>query len=1485
MTLFVYITDECRTGARRHSVTEIVERLRANVEETQSLSPFDQFPPPYIVKKKLSGRQPRLVAEVRRIGEHLVVVFLSVMIRGSREYEDFCHDAVAYGQTNFVHLVSDEALEAYLDERTAVAEMPGKPAPSAAEYELLYSAFSHAGNLIPDAGADADALDRIVCESHEWVRQVADPIIQTQLNRLAKPCVEALSSQEGLHFWSSTEKQGWGVWSYRRAGYVMLVGVVSGTNAAAREAEARSIAADLDSSGTEALLQASRRAYPAIVLADEQLWLDLEREEVANMALSPEETEVLESARRSDAPFPLFINGRAGSGKSTILQYLFADILFAYGTRIGLDDAGQSATAGSPGVPLYLTANGELLRNARRFVQRLLTSEMQFSAFNNGSSNLGGAILDRLLDRVFQESLPFMLGLLPKEMRERYQRSKRIDYPRFRRLWEQRFGRDPRARKEHGPDVSWHIIRSYIKGMGSEQYLAQDDYEQLPENQLTVTKETFAAVHEQVWSRWYSTMADEGYWDDQDLARCILDHDLAPRAYSAVFCDEAQDFTRIELEVLLRLSLYSDRSLPANAVNRVPFAFAGDEFQTLNPTGFRWDSVKAAFVEKFIYELDPARRTEKSDLNYRELRYNYRSSEPIVRFSNMVQALRSANFGIPDLRPQRPWVRQKAAVPVLFFKAGDGRFWGAFREQAAAYVVIVPCNEGEEAEYVARDPQLREHIAIADGVPRNVLSATRAKGCEYPAVVVYGFGESADKNLVSSIGQSTGADADANQSLGLQYFINRVYVAVSRPKTRLVIVDTDAGVEKLWKAAKDEFVRERLVSSLKRGADIWASEIGEMTMGSAEDLSRDEIPDRRGNAAVFEQDGRARRDSYLMQQAASAYRDAGDLAKWRECRARALDYDEKALEAGVAYAEAGLLDEARHCLWRAERPGWLRLLELAATHPELLSHIEVKWATALQNKADVRAATEVLERFLQRTRNDDNFAQATYGEPVWQLAAEALLERLVDKSGINVPRPVAAGMLRVLDELETVGIRIQPKLLAEFCLAAEEFSRAAAALEALGEKRSPRYLEARAKSTPYPGNLDYLSRLQDFAKVVAEFEAHPDWEIDESDADKVVAALIERGQLEQALTLASKARLANRALAVAMAARKDKKNEIADRALVLSMELYVVRGDWTPVTRFLTNGEMGHGDEWQEKGAKAWVKECAPELRIALVRAFARSDKLPAAPPKFEQVISKFLRDFLRVKDGKWKPRITYLEAGSAHERTGRITDSLQFYEAVLGERIGSEELHQVRLRWLAVKFRQLEYERARPKPDSVVLRRVEADIQSKIESWRIPRPGKVSDYPELESPTLAPTEVPVRTPPTGLSPLAGALAALTNPSEPQGLAAPLSKNLVGPVARPEPAAPPAIGARADDATIQLAGLRIEIKRGNHICLVTHLETMYTARLEWNRLRVVGTVDINQVDGHWEIPAWGVRIAIPNDGDAAAILRAPDIGVDVTIRR
>ena len=213
--------------------------------------------------------------------------------------------------------------------------------------------------------------------------------------------------------------------------------------------------------------------------------------------------------------------------------------------------------------------------------------------------------------------------------------------------------------------------------------------------------------------------------------------------------DEAQDFTRLELEFLLRINLFSRGGpLRPNDLGRVCFAFAGDQFQTLNPTGFRWEVIKATFVEKFIFELDAGRRVGRTDLNYRELQYNYRSSHKIVRFGNHVQAMPAALFRLPDLKPQTPWTTEKRAFQVTWFRAGDAAFWEKFRREPR-HGCHRPLSRGGGSGVCAGrsvsegpDPYGGRRAAERARTP------ARAKGCEYPNVVAYGFGEAAEVDVM-----------------------------------------------------------------------------------------------------------------------------------------------------------------------------------------------------------------------------------------------------------------------------------------------------------------------------------------------------------------------------------------------------------------------------------------------------------------------------------------------------------------------------------------------------------------------------------------------------------------------------------------------------------------------------------------------------------------------------------------------------------------
>lgn len=1423
MTLFVLVTDKCTADADTHGLASEVDRFRDRVETSQATSLFDPFPPPYLVKKKLGGRQGRLIAELRQAGDHAVIVFLAILIRGSRAYEDeFARDPHEYGRHHFSGLVPDEMVQRYVAERTRVAPLPPKQKPTEAEDSFLYGAFAHHNN---------SGTDDLVCETALWVEGVSQERVSKQLALFRDPCLAALTKESGLHFIPIASKAGWGIWALRSEGRLVLITPVTDATASQGERQAKEIEQRLKDKGSLEVLRASRRAYPALIFADDELWIDLEKEPVANMALSPEESEVLESTRTAQQPFPLFINGRAGSGKSTILQYLFADLLFYY-----LRTPELRGTA----PPLYLTANGELLRVAKAFVERLLKSEATFAQED------GARLVEEnraLLDDAFREFQPHLLSLVPPELRaKRFAASGRVDYPRFRKMWQERFERDPRALADFGPDLSWHIIRSYIKGMSSEEFLEPSDYAQLPDNQLTVTGEAYRLVFDKVWTGWYAReLEDKGLWDDQDLTRYVLDNDLPKRIYPAIFCDEAQDFTRIELELLLRLNLFSERSLPPNQICRVPFAFAGDQFQTLNPTGFRWDSIKASFVEKFIFELDPARRSGRTDLNYCELEYNYRSTQKIVRFSNLVQAMRAALFRLPDIKPQYPWAEGLPSFPVSWFRANDAAFWKAFGEHAG-FVVIIPCNEGEEREFVEKDSVLKEHIRIDDGVPVNVLSAGRAKGREYPAVLVYGFGAHSDTNITKQLFDVADSDSgQSDKSLPLQYFINRLYVAVSRPKTRLVIVDSDEGFKRLWECARDDGLESQLHARIRRGSEVWSSQTEGMTAGETEDITRDTAVDPLENAQAFEQDGLARRDPFLLRQAAQAYRSGNNIPRARECRARSLEFEGRWYEAAEAFFEAGFAADGLRCHWRAGKKGWARLLERFGQNPQLQSEFEFQWARAAVQTTLPDHVVELVKSLANRLEQQPKFAESCVGDPIWRDALEAALAPHFDAGRTRATPEQLQRLVPGLEALRERGVVLPSRIAAHLFYLGERYREAVALWEESGETKHPDYLRAKGLIEPYPARVISLQRANLWSEIVASFDAATDTALNAEQASAVVAALVAKERLQDAYDLSWKIGSSGPMLHVASSAFGRGNQELAGKALHASMILLVREANWEPIAAFAKSRVFAPDATWSGDRIKAWVVSQSDALENLLVRSLARSPDLTGAPAHVQKVLAESLSRIFQKKNFFETGDVTILEAGAAIERTERFTEGLAYYEGLVKRKLSPEEQRFAQERWLMVKRRHLEHEKShRSKRASAVLQ----ELERAKEASHIKNLDRIAEYADAGD--------------------------LDWPKQP-ALAAPET------TASPNAQLP-------DQVSMRLGLFEIVFSRAKGRCNITHTETMETAWVKVADRQFGGEVAFQSgVDGEWLCAPWDLAVVFPKVKSDPITLSMKKLGLHIRL--
>lgn len=1243
MALFVHVTQRCSEEATNAGWQEDLEKLKNKVEKAQDLRGFEHFPKPYRVRKKFPRYNARLIASMHAVGEHDVVCFLSILTKADTAYDQFQSNPVEFGSRHFSGLVSEDSLRQLVVERTHTPPPPPKPEPSAAEYSFLFRAGGSATQENGDEG--------IICESPAWVRRVTESPAKDRLTEFHR-ALDVLPAAD--NFVALPNRPGWGIFYVRHpelrvtALLELLTGDAVSELPKLREKHAALLGKDGEVT-MDMILRSCQRAYPDYLRFGEDEWLEVQKDAVANIALSPEETKVLDGARQTTGAFPLFINGRAGSGKSTLLQYIFAEHLHRYMTQ------GHEVDFKAP---LYLTCSSDLLKHSQEVVEKLLKCNASIlSAGEPVPLELKGR---STMESAFQEFRPFLLTHLPAETRlERFRPNLRVDFTVFTKLWLRKFGQDADAKKWFGPDISWHIIRTYIKGMSAESFQDTEDYRQFDERERLVSDETFALVFEKVWDNWYRpTCEDSGHWDDQDLARLLIAEDLIKPERPAIFCDEAQDFTRLELEIILRLSLFSNRTIAPQQISSIPLVFAGDPFQTLNPTGFRWDATKAAFVEKFVLSLDPNRRSGMDDLNYKELTYNYRSSKNIVQFSNLTQALRCRLFDLRRVSPQEPWASEASSPPVVWFDSGDGAFWERLRKESGV-TFIVPCGEGEELEFVQK--HLSKWIRLDEkGVPLdvNVFSAGRAKGLEFDRVAVFGFGDFIQEDVLSPLRGST-APMHADKSLPIEYFVNRLYVAVSRPKRRLFIIDSASGRKKLWEFATNQQLEEALLKQM-HGGQAWSGKVGGMIDGTLGHLDTEESPNLEEEARNIEAQGLNRSDAYLLRSAANRYRLAGLATKSAYCTAEALFVEESFMEAGRAFLNSGHHSRAVDAYWRKGRSADEALTLAAAAKPELETRLEVSFARFFRNPREFSEGYAVLRRLAERAADREE-AMAMSASNFWTEPTHLLIERLAEIG--EGQKDNAALLALLLERLSASGFKIRKSLQARISYLAWDWAGAVTLWEAAGDKASKEYREAKARVAPYPERLIYLNGLGKHAAVIEAVTENPGVVLDVAAKKIVGLALLEAKQFEGALEQLGSAGAISELAALAASASSSGKAQVAEMALRQGAILAVQQTQWASVRDYLNNGTVPKASKETQQAISPLLNDIRLSLDCSLAASLARSEALTSLNSNEQKPISKFLRELER--SNKWRGRLSVEEMGAAIERSQRFVDAVDFYTSI----------------------------------------------------------------------------------------------------------------------------------------------------------------------------------------------------------------------------
>ncbi len=275
-----------------------------------------------------------------------------------------------------------------------------------------------------------------------------------------------------------------------------------------------------------------------------------------------------------------------------------------------------------------------------------------------------------------------------------------------------------------------------------------------------------------LFSKYLTWLEEAGLYDASLLAAQYLP-EVQPTA-DFVVVDEVQDFTAAQLALALRTL-----KTPGQ------FLLCGDANQIVHPNFFSWARVKTLLWQ------DPD-LAERQKINV--LQVNFRNSSQVTRVANDLLKVKHARFGSVD-RESNFLVRAVAREPgSVTFLPDDPRVKRQLNEQTQ--------GSTEYAVLVLRDEDKAE-ARKAFGTPL-VFSVHEAKGLEYGGVILHNFISGARQMYADIAEGVTEADLQrdelayrrakdrADRSLELyKFYVNALYVAVTRAVERVILVEAD----------------------------------------------------------------------------------------------------------------------------------------------------------------------------------------------------------------------------------------------------------------------------------------------------------------------------------------------------------------------------------------------------------------------------------------------------------------------------------------------------------------------------------------------------------------------------------------------------------------------------------------------------------------------------------------------------------------------
>lgn len=737
------------------------------------------------------------------------------------------------------------------------------------------------------------------------------------------------------------------------------------------------------------------RAYPKWALKNDDLWYSIQKNDiVSNLSLSPDQVNYLE-----EFTFPAYINGQAGSGKSTMLYYLFANAFY-----LKFIDSRIESIA-------FISENKLLLKDTYKSIIGLMTNNPSFEGLDIDYINS--------LDEYLWSFKNLLESIIPAKEKANFLSYKYLDFPMFKYLYQHNSQLSQSIINKFSAETVWFVIRTYLYGYNPNLEITSENFEnEVPsKSRQFVDKRLIKDIEDNVLF-FYKKLLNDGYWDNIKIIKYINSNKHVLPQYTAIFCDEAQDFCRVELDFILRLSTYLKYDLSPPQVKEIPIIFAGDQNQTVNPTGFRIEAIKDT-----LYNLlkEKGYDWDKNKINNKiySPEFNYRSEAPVVRLANYIQYYRSKALNRNIKFPQDSKLPQssdttKQVNQNVFLVGGNIINNKELLERLKYKSFIIPVDTSEKETYVLSQPLL-EYIQDE----KEIQTPVEVKGAEYPQVVLYGFG----KYYLNNFNKEIKYQKIDKVSLELDFFFNNLYVGITRAQSELIIIDSEDALEYFWKPITN-FSKVTLPKwQVLTGEKIILFEAGSFT-DNIQQSSPDEAIQ---NAHLDMKLGLATKNIDKLRVAANQFSKLGKKKECYTCHALINKIEGEHPKAGDYFEKAGNKEAAAQAFWEAKM-----FRKVAEYNNDLLGE-----------KHEVRLITSKI--YLGRKiNNDDTWSlfrnKILFKELVYDLQwKEELISQFISFARKSEERTIKRDISRVIEEVLELNTNVW-NLLAELYYEIEEWS-------------------------------------------------------------------------------------------------------------------------------------------------------------------------------------------------------------------------------------------------------------------------------------------------------------------------------------------------------------------------------------------------------------------------------------------------------------